>query len=194
MYYENKMRNSKGLWNSLKNLMSANKIQTPRRLNISGETITSPKKISELMQNFFIEKINMIKETFVPATVDPIYLLSKLIPKPDTEFKLKEITIKETKDIIRTMKNTNTVGFDRISSRVLKLSIDICSILITHAINVSIRESKFPSSMKIARVIPILKPTKIKTNQEGYRPICNLHSIEKVYEEHLKRELTKYFK
>ena len=56
----------------------------------------------------------------------------------------------------------------------------------------SIREGKFPSSMKIARVIPILKPTKLKTNPEGYRPISNLHTLEKIYEEHLKRQLIRY--
>ena len=36
------------------------------------------------------------------------------------------------------------------------------------------------SSMKIARVIPILKPKKLKTNPEGYRQISNLHTIEKI--------------
>ena len=90
------------------------------------------------------------------------------------------------------MKNTNSVGYDRISARILKLSVEISSILITHAINVSIREGVFPSALKIARVIPILKPSKLKTNPEGYRPISNLHTMEKVYEEHIKRQLTKY--
>ena len=65
--------------------------------------------------------------------------------------KLKEITLEKTRNIIRDMKNTNTIGFDRISARIIKLSGEISSILITHAINVSIREAKFPSSMKIVK-------------------------------------------
>ena len=79
------MMNSKGMWQSLKNLLKSNKIQTPRRLNKNGETTTSPKEIAEIMNTFFLEKNKEIRKTFKQATMDPISLLMKLIPKPDDE-------------------------------------------------------------------------------------------------------------
>ena len=73
---------------------------------------------------------------------------------------MREIPIEETKRIMKNMNAYNTVGFDRIFSKVLKRSLDISTILITHGINVSIRTANIPDSLKIARVLPILKSKK----------------------------------
>ena len=122
--------------------------------------------------------------------MDPITLLSKLKPKLATKFILKEITIDETKEIIQNMTNINIIWFGRVTSRIVKLSTDISSI--THTIKVSIREEKSLSAMKIARVIPILKPNNLKTSPSVYSPISNLHTLEKVYKEHIKQQLSHY--
>ena len=68
----------------------------------------------------------------------------------------------------------------------------ILAVLLTHAINCSLRSTKFPTSLKIARILPILKSGKREHDKESYRPISNLHSFEKLFEEHMKRELEKY--
>ena len=90
------------------------------------------------------------------------------------------------------LKNSNTAGYDKKTSRILKMGSPIISILLTHAINTSIRENKFPETLKIARVLPILKPDKNKKDPDGYRPISNLHTAEKVFEEHLKVQLMEH--
>ena len=78
--------------------------------------------------------------------------------------------------------------------RILKLNPDIVSIFVTHAINTSIRAGIFPKCMKLARIVPLLKSDKIKTQVLSYRPICNLHTVEKIFEEHIKRHMNKYLK
>ena len=50
------------------------------------------------------------------------------------------------------------------------------------------RQDTFPEVLKIARVLLILKQSKFKMKKDSYRPISNLHSAEKVFEEHLKLE------
>ena len=57
---------------------------------------------------------------------------------------------------------------------------------ITIAINRSIAAGIFPKNMKVAKVLPILKPGKEIFKKESYRPISNLHCLEKIYEEHIK--------
>ena len=47
--------------------------------------------------------------------------------------------------------------------------------------------------LKIARVLPILKPKKNRLEKSSYRPISNLNSVEKVFESYLKDELENYF-
>ena len=68
----------------------------------------------------------------------------------------------------------------------------IIKVPVTHAINCSIRENRFPSLLKISRVLPIQKPKKSKLEKESYRPVCNLHSLEKLFEEHIKVQLVEY--
>ena len=84
------------------------------------------------------------------------------------------------------MKCSKTTGHDSISSRILKLAPDHFAIYLTHAINVSIREGYFPKILKVARILPLSKKDKSKSSLEGYRPISNLHTFDKVYEEHIK--------
>ena len=49
---------------------------------------------------------------------------------------------------------------------------------ITIAINRSITTGIFPENMKLAKVLPILKPGKDRFKKESYRPISNLHCLE----------------
>ena len=191
-YYELKMRNQRGIWNFIKDMANSNVIQTPSKLLVNGNVVTSPIKIAKALASHFDSKIKFIRSNFTKPHIDPIYLLSQLIERPASKFTLKEIKLEETKTIIRQMKSSNTVGYDRISSKVLKMSLDLNAILLAHAINATIRTGKFPDALKIARIVPILKSKKDKLEPDSYRPISNLHSAEKVLEEYIKRELVKY--
>ena len=51
----------------------------------------------------------------------------------------------------------------------------------------------FPDNMKVANILPILKPGKESFKKESYRPISNLHCLEKIFEEHTKIHMNTYF-
>ena len=44
----------------------------------------------------------------------------------------------------------------------------------------------------IIQILPILKSDKNEHDKNSFRPILNLHSFEKVFEEHMKTELESY--
>ena len=90
------------------------------------------------------------------------------------------------------MNQSNTVGFDNISMSIIKIIPDVLAIYIMHGINSSIRQEIFPDILKITRILPILKPEKNKFDLNSYRPISNLHSMEKIYEEHISKHLKEY--
>ena len=90
------------------------------------------------------------------------------------------------------MKSSGTTGFDEVSSRFLKEAPELFAVYITHLINSSIRASNFPEIFKISRIIPISKPGKPTNSIDSFRPISNLNSIEKVYEEWIKCNLMEY--
>ena len=50
----------------------------------------------------------------------------------------------------------------------------------TIAINRSIAAGVFPENMNVAKILPILKPGKDRFKKESYRPISNLHCLEKI--------------
>ena len=46
--------------------------------------------------------------------------------------------------------------------------------------------------LKVSRILSVLKNGKDKFSKESYRPISNLHCIEKIFEEHMKTHLDKH--
>ena len=61
-------------------------------------------------------------------------MLEKLMPKVNTEFKLKEIRLKKYYEFISEMKSSNLFGFDWLSSKIIKEIPQITSMFMTHAI------------------------------------------------------------
>ena len=180
------------MWKVIKQETNQDQTSLPRRINVDGISYTSSKKIADKYNDFIKEKIEKLRATFKDSKVDPIEILEYIIPRPNTTFKLPEITIPETEKLIKDMKCNNTVGHDGISSRMLKAIPDLTAIHLTHAINISIRESIFPEILKVSRILPISKKGKCKTDLNSFRPVSNLHTMEKIYEKWIKIHLCQY--
>ncbi len=172
-------------WKFLKSFNNSNKQQIPNNITYNNKQITSPKEIATISNNFFIDKINKIRETFTPTDIDPIKLLSQLIPRTNDCFIIPEITIKQTQQIIRSLKNSNSKGHDEITNKILKKINNEISPHLTHMINSIVRTSTIPDIFKISRVLPISKPDKPLNCIDSFRPINNLPSLEKILEEHI---------
>ena len=67
----------------------------------NGKTITSPKMLSQIFNEFFISKINAIRNSFQTFNITPMQILEKLTPKYTNKFILPEITLKEMHLIIK---------------------------------------------------------------------------------------------
>ena len=96
-------------------------------------------------------------------------------------FFLKPVTESELLEICRSLKNTNSIGFDDISCTVLKqISYAIVKPLV-HIFNASFSLGIFPSKLKIAKIIPVYKKDD-KHLFQNYRPISILPNISKLIE------------
>ena len=62
----------------------------------------------------------------------------------------------------------------------IKLNPKAFSPYITLAINRSIAAGVFPDNIRVAKILPILKSGKDWFKKESYRPISNLHCLEKM--------------
>ena len=101
-------------------------------------------------------------------------------PNTDT-FYISPTTPKEISDLIKTLKNSKSLGSNSIPTNILKEFHETISIPLSTLINKSITTGVFPNMCKIATVIPIFKSeTRLLCN--NYRPISSLSNIGKIIE------------
>ena len=100
-------------------------------------------------------------------------------------------TEQEMKDIISNLKNTDSVGHDRIPTKLLKFCCAELSPILTDINNASLQEGVFPDALKIARVTPIHKAGDIKC-RTNYRPISVLCALSKISEKVVSTRLLEY--
>ena len=99
-------------------------------------------------------------------------------------------TPKEISELIKTLKNSKSLGPNSISTNILKEIHEAISIPLSTLINKSFTTGAFPNMCKIAKVIPIFKSeTCLLCN--NYRPISLLSNIGKIIEKliHLRLNL-----
>ena len=114
-------------------------------------------------------------------TEDPLKTLKEIVRNRSTTFSMKCVHPDSVKEIILGLKNSKSCGVDNIDTYVIKLIVNEILPAVTHIVNLSIQQSKFPSMYKAAKVIPLLKkgdPLEAK----NYRPVAILCILSKVIE------------
>jgi len=90
--------------------------------------------------------------------------------------------------IVDNFKDDTAAGFDRVTIKLLKNSIDLIVNPLAYIYNLSIKQSIFPDYFKVAVVKPLLKGGDCK-NISNYRPISLLTSFSKILEKLIKARL-----
>ena len=92
---------------------------------------------------------------------------------------------------MKNLKNTKSVGVDGISVFVLKSCALEIAHIVTHLINKSLCDGKFPTRWKLSKVIPLFKGGD-KNSPHDYRPISILCTLSKVLERVVHKQLNVY--
>ena len=100
-YLKHNFKNKNNQWKFLKNFNGNSKTQPPNNLTVDGKAVTSPKELATISNNFFINKIVNSRNKFTFSNINPIQILSFLIPRNKNDFTIPLITIKETEIIIK---------------------------------------------------------------------------------------------
>ena len=145
-----------------------------------GNIVTNPAKIAEIINTFFIDKVKKLRDrtNFVPE-VDPVQRLESWLStrsEPPPVFKIREITRREFRVLVRNMKGGRSCGNDNIDSFSLKLAAPLIEDALLHIINLSIRTSCFSNLWKHQLIFPQFKK-KNKLQAKNYRPVSHLVEI-----------------
>merc|ERR1711954_545075 len=190
-YYKKKYNTNLGKWKELK-IEEGNENKTLVSAHINNKVECSPKTLANEFSKTLLDKIQEIKSELPVNDIIAEKIYKDLVPRNENDIKLKEVTIKEIYEIINKSRPTKLRGNNEVNMYILKQIPQLSAIALTHIINTIIRTGIFPDCMKISRVIPILKPKKDKNLLRLYRPINNMNVIEKVIEQVLKKQLTKF--
>lgn len=177
--------NSKTRWNNLNKLlgrsMKTNVISKLVKQN--GDTVTNKKLIPEEFNKHF---------TSVSSPIISRQRQSNSSSTPSIF--LNPATSDEVSSVIKNLKNKKSVGWDNVSTALLKAGEPVLAPMLALLMNKCLSEGYYPDELKIARVVPVFKKGS-PCDVNNYRPISILPIINKVFEKliyvrllnHLKR-------
>ena len=121
---------------------------------------------------------------------------SPLPPRPPprvttASMRLQPATLPELSHALRQLSSSKAVGHDGVPLHAVRQCFPVIGPHLLHLINTSIRSSVFPSSWKLAHVVPLHKSGS-RDEAANYRPISILPVLSKVCEKVVCTQLTSY--
>ena len=99
---------------------------------------------------------------------------------------------KEVETLCRNLKPFKGAGWDGVSPRVIKAVADEIAGPLSQLFNCCMREGYYPTSFKVARVVPVFK-AEDPTLFSNYRPVSVLPVLSQIFERVLQKRLTTFF-
>ena len=172
---------AKQWWKVAKQFLKQNTESNISLLIENNRQYSEPIDKANILNNYFCEQSNVDDSH---ASLPPF--------EPSASF-LDGINISETdvEDVLKLLDNNKASGPDLINPRLLKEGSEFLATKLCHIFNQSLTSSHFPSSWKLANVVPVFKKGD-KTNSANYRPISLLSCIGKVFEKCVFKHLHNY--
>ena len=150
------------------------------------------KSVADDFADFFSEKIQNIRNNIAtkigPEVEDPVIPNKDVIPM--VEF--SRLTVENVKVLIKDM-NSKNCTLDPIPTWLLKECQDVIIPILTHIINISLREHIFPDVLKHATITPTIKDSNEDSElYSNYRPISNTAFVAKLLEKSALQQISQH--
>ena len=185
-YYTSKCvefkRNAKKLWQLINNISGIvnNKTKLVECLSINKIDHYDANSIT----NEFGKHFSTVGKKFAEAIPTPVKpsmsFIEKIILNKKSMF-LYEVTESEFRNLIDSLENKSSSGFDNISNIIFKKLKSTIVPPLTKIVNLSLATGVFPEKMKHADVVPLYK-NKSRKEVTNYRPISLLLTLSKILE------------
>ena len=187
-----KAGSTKEMWKIVNDVIKPREKNNSWKLQEEDEIIEKEEEIANIFNNFFVEKIQVLKDGIDKNIItDPLEKLEKKMKKKNLVFSLKTVTEKKVLKAINSLKKKKSSGIDGLSQEHLVLGAKAFVIPLTRIINTSIVNGEFPDAWKEALITPILKKG-VPTMKENYRPVSCLPVASKVLEKIVCDQITQF--
>lgn len=164
-------------WNNINKLLGKDKPSNsiPHIKGRNGTNVTDAKGIAETFNEYFVNHATATMRR--QGDLDPLELMNHT---PLSIF-LDPTTPLEVSATIKRLKPKKSVGWDCVSTFLLKNCDQVLSPLISKLFNLCIAEGYFPEELKKSRVVPVYKKGD-RSDPNNYRPISILSTLNKIFE------------
>ena len=198
-YYHSKFEechgDSKKLWRVLNDAMGRSKMaKTPSFIELNGEFITKPSDIANYFNNYFLSKVNTLRNQMLPVSggLSKAIIKNHIMCGKDCVFDFKPISADFMVKILQTIKCDKPCGFDNIDGRLLQLSAKSIAKPVGHIFNLCFKECAYPDLWKIAKVTPLSKNSREPFTGSNSRPISILPVLSKLLEGIIFKQIQQY--
>ena len=196
LYYQHQFdqykNNIKKTWGVIKELVNRTSMKNilPQYFIVDREVLTDKHVIANRLNTFFT---NIGPKLASQIVTDGNSSYEDFLINPTLhEFNLNQIGEEDVVNVIDKLPSKTSSGLDGISTNLLKDITYIISKPLTLIINQCLETGIFPSKLKVAKVIPILKRGD-ETIFDNFRPISILPAISKVFERIIFNHIHNYF-
>ena len=178
-------------WSTAKSFMNWNSTGgPPHQLNIGGKLITKASIIAKEMNQFFLDKVKIIRDgiRFLPNSFSKC---KEIMENKNCKLSLKHVTVDKVNKLLKSLKNSKSTAIDELDNFCVKVAADIIDKPLHHIITLSILKNKFPRSWKFSKVIPLHKKL-CKLERKNYRPVSILSPLSKILEKVVYEQLYDY--
>lgn len=188
---EKHKNNIKMTWQTIQQITYTAKPKTScdRLLSLATNAQLSVDSVND----YFVNVGKNIADKIHPTNSDPGDVADFLnnLPSRTNSIGLIDADKAEINDILNGLKNDCAVGYDGISTSLLKYCSPVLVPLITHICNVSMTTGIFPKTFKTAIITPVHKGGN-GDSVTNYRPISVLTSLSKILEKVINKRLMAY--
>ena len=168
--------------------------KTPSFIELNGEFITKPSDIANYFNNYFLSKVNTLRNQMLPVSggLSKAIIQNHIMCGKDCVFDFKPISADFMVKILHTIKCDKPCGFDNIDGRLLQLSAKSIAKPVGHIFNLCFKECAYPDLWKIAKVTPLSKNSREPFTGSNSRPIRILPVLSKLLEGIIFKQIQQY--
>ena len=154
---------------------------SPTKLLSDGRLVTSPNKLADIQNQYYVNKVRQIRQELPHTRTDPLATLKERMQgRAATTFAFSPVDPDQIEQIISNLRNSKASGIDELDTYILKLIKKEIVPALCHILNLSIQNNTFPTKWKIAKVVPLYKGKGCKFDSKNYRPVAILPILSKV--------------
>lgn len=192
-YYKEQLnkssKNPKSLWKSINYITNRkpNKTENNELLDIRN----SPHESINAVNNYFADVGKTLAENILSNNTHQAHGANETSNPVLSSFVLLETDPQEVYTTLMSLKSDSAPGWDKISSKFLKMASGTVVPIITHLVNICFKKGIFPNALKKAIITPVYKSGN-RDNASNYRPISVLPAISKILEKLINNRILNY--